>query len=91
MKDNYSYLPLEYYMTFSNGEKSDVYEWEENLTGEERKAYLETLLFSIPPENSPILLKAADRAKREIIEGGLDDFVPSGADYILTVRFAQKY
>ncbi|MBQ6544074.1 MAG: hypothetical protein IJL77_06770 [Clostridia bacterium] len=91
MKDNYSYLPLEYYMTFSNGEKSDVYEWEENLTGEERGAYLETLLFSIPPENSPILLKAADRAKREIIEGGLDDFVPAGADYVLTVRFAQKY
>ncbi|MBR6361077.1 MAG: hypothetical protein IKS04_04715 [Clostridia bacterium] len=86
---NFNILPLEYYMTFENGEMSDIFEWEENLTDDEKSAYIETVLLSLPLDESPVLVGVLKRAAKEIIEGGLDDFVCSDSAYKLNVRFAE--
>ncbi len=86
---NYNILPLEYYMEFDNGEMSDIFEWEENLTDEEKSVYIETVLLSMPLDELPVLVGAMKRAAREIIDGGLDDFICSDSAYKLNVRFAR--
>ena len=86
---DFNILPLEYYMTFENGEMSDIFEWEENLTDEEKSAYIETVLMRMPLDESPVLVGAMKRAAKEIIEGGLDDFIFSDLGYKLNVRFAE--
>ena len=87
---DYSILPLEYYMVFDNGETSDIFEWEENLTEEEKSAYIETVLLSLSLDDSPVLVGALKRAAKEIIDGGLDDFICSDSAYKLNVRFARQ-
>ena len=63
---NFNILPLEYYMTFENGEMSDIFEWEENLTDDEKSAYIETVLLSLPLDESPVLVGVLKRAAKEI-------------------------
>lgn len=87
---DYSILPLEYYMVFDNGETSDIFEWEEELNEEEKSAYIETVLLSLSPDDSPVLRGALKRAAKEIIDGGLDDFIFSDSAYKLNVRFARQ-
>ncbi|MBR6360904.1 MAG: hypothetical protein IKS04_03845, partial [Clostridia bacterium] len=62
---------------------------EENLTDEEKSAYIETVLMRMPLDESPVLVGAMKRAAKEIIEGGLDDFIFSDLGYKLNVRFAE--
>ena len=87
---DYSILPLEYYMTFENGEMSDIFEWEEELTDEEKSVYIETVLLAMPLDESPVLVGVMKRAAREIIDGGLDDYICSDSGYKLNIRFARQ-
>ncbi|MBR4451830.1 MAG: hypothetical protein IKS39_08350 [Clostridia bacterium] len=81
---------FEYYLLFESGEKSENFEWDEELSPDELDAYNEFREFSLSLEESPLMGGVLKRVEKKILSGNLEDFVMTDEDYSLFVSIPMQ-
>ena len=81
---------FEYYLLFESGEKSENFEWDEELSPDELDAYNEFREFSLSLAESPLMGGVLKRVEKKILSGNLEDFVMTDEDYRLFVSIPMQ-